>query len=155
MTFPLRLIALTFAARRMFVGAELTGHLRSSCRPPFGANPVNSPQIWPQTDWWRGFRSAELDRLIAAAQAGSFDIQAAIARVRQADAQVRISGAALLPTVDGLGQCRLQPQLRAAEPGETAAASSTPAASASALRSVTSWISGAACAPPRKRRRRA
>ncbi len=59
---------------------------------------------WPSTDWWRGFGSPELDGLIADAQAYNFDIQAAVARVRQADAQVRISGSPLLPTVEGLPQ---------------------------------------------------
>ncbi|HEX4172171.1 MAG TPA: efflux transporter outer membrane subunit, partial [Acetobacteraceae bacterium] len=33
----------------------------------------------------------------------NFDIQAAIARIRQADAQVRIAGASMLPTVDATG----------------------------------------------------
>lgn len=59
---------------------------------------------WPSTDWWKGFRSPELDALIAAAQAGSPDIAAAAARVRQADAQLRVSGAALLPSVTGSGK---------------------------------------------------
>jgi NodT family efflux transporter outer membrane factor (OMF) lipoprotein len=66
-----------------------------------GSPPV---QIWPARDWWRGFNSPELDDLIAQAQANNFDIQAAIARVVQADAQVRISGAPLLPSVTGTGQ---------------------------------------------------
>jgi multidrug efflux system outer membrane protein len=55
---------------------------------------------WPDAVWWRGFRSPELDRLIEASLGANFDIAAAIARVRQADAQVRIAGAALLPTLD-------------------------------------------------------
>ena len=54
----------------------------------------------PADGWWRGFRSAELDSLIEAARAGNFDIAAAIARIRQADAQVRIAGAALLPHLE-------------------------------------------------------
>ena len=55
--------------------------------------------IWPAADWWRGFHSPELDSLIVQAEAANFDLQAAIARVREADAQVRIAGAALLPGV--------------------------------------------------------
>jgi NodT family efflux transporter outer membrane factor (OMF) lipoprotein len=58
---------------------------------------------WPAADWWRGFGSPELDRLIAQAQRANPDLGAAAARVAQADAQVRISGAALLPTVDASG----------------------------------------------------
>ncbi len=69
--------------------------------PPPASDPAwrAGPQVavWPAASWWKGFRSAELDGLIADAQAGNLDIAAAAARVRQADAQLRISGAALLP----------------------------------------------------------
>jgi NodT family efflux transporter outer membrane factor (OMF) lipoprotein len=54
---------------------------------------------WPSSDWWRSFGSAQLDDLIAQAKSGNDDIAAAIARVRQADAQIRIAGAPLLPSV--------------------------------------------------------
>jgi NodT family efflux transporter outer membrane factor (OMF) lipoprotein len=70
----------------------------------YKATPESANAAWPSTDWWRGFGSPELDQLIADTHAYNFDIQAAIARVRQADAQVRISGAPLLPTVDANGQ---------------------------------------------------
>jgi len=53
----------------------------------------------PQPDWWRSFGSEQLNDYIARAQAGSDDIAAAVARVREADAQARIAGAALLPTL--------------------------------------------------------
>ncbi len=53
---------------------------------------------WPDPRWWQGFGSAELDALMQQAVTANFDIRAAIARVRQADAQVRIAGQALLPT---------------------------------------------------------
>ena len=55
---------------------------------------------WPAATWWHGFGSPELDGLIATARAGNFDIQAAAARVRQADAQLVVAGAALLPSVN-------------------------------------------------------
>ena len=55
---------------------------------------------WPATDWWRGFNSPELNSLIAQARRENFDLLAAIARVRQADAQVRIAGAPLLPSLN-------------------------------------------------------
>lgn len=50
-------------------------------------------------DWWRRFGSDELAALVAQAQFGSFDLAAAAARVRQAQALARIAGAALLPDV--------------------------------------------------------
>lgn len=56
--------------------------------------------VWPSADWWRLFGSSQLDDFMEQARQANFDIAAAVARVRQADAQLQISGAALLPTVD-------------------------------------------------------
>ena len=58
----------------------------------------------PTLDWWRGFRSRELTGLMEEAQTVNLDIAAATARFRQADAQARIAGAALLPSLNGNGQ---------------------------------------------------
>ena len=69
----------------------------------FRATAATEAAAWPSDDWWRGFGSAELNELIDQARAQNLDIAAAIARVRQADAQVRISGAALLPTLGASG----------------------------------------------------
>jgi NodT family efflux transporter outer membrane factor (OMF) lipoprotein len=55
----------------------------------------------PSLDWWRGFRSKELTVLMEEAQTVNLDIAAAVARIRQADAQAQITGAALLPSVTG------------------------------------------------------
>jgi len=54
----------------------------------------------PRVDWWRSFRSSELNALITEAQVGNLDIAAAVARIVQADAQARIAGAPLLPLID-------------------------------------------------------
>jgi NodT family efflux transporter outer membrane factor (OMF) lipoprotein len=54
-------------------------------------------RIDPQ--WWTQFGSPELDRLIEQAQVGSFDLAAAVARVRQAQAETVIAGGSLLPEV--------------------------------------------------------
>lgn len=58
----------------------------------------------PTLDWWRGFRSRELTQLMEEAQTVNLDIAAATARFKQADAQARITGAALLPTLSTTGQ---------------------------------------------------
>jgi len=63
-------------------------------------SPTVAQSIWPQSDWWHGFGSDRLDQLIGEAQRRNDDLAVAIARVQEADAQVRIAGAALLPTVD-------------------------------------------------------
>jgi outer membrane protein, multidrug efflux system len=60
--------------------------------------PANAP-LWPSPEWWKGFGSPQLDTFIAEAASGNFDLAAATARVREADAQVRVAGAALLPSV--------------------------------------------------------
>ncbi len=56
--------------------------------------------VWPDADWWHGFGSARLDDLIAQAQSNNDDLAGAIARVQEADAQVRIAGAPLFPSLD-------------------------------------------------------
>jgi len=58
----------------------------------------------PTLDWWRGFRSPELTTLMQEAQTVNLDIAAATARFIQADAQARVTGAALLPSLSGTGQ---------------------------------------------------
>jgi outer membrane protein, multidrug efflux system len=63
--------------------------------------PNAQPSVWPETDWWHRFGSARLDDLVAAARSTNDDLAAAMARVQEADAQLRIAGAPLLPTVDG------------------------------------------------------
>ena len=55
---------------------------------------------WPEAGWWHGFGSPQLDDLIAEAERNNDDLAGAIARVREADAQVRIAGAPLFPTLD-------------------------------------------------------
>jgi multidrug efflux system outer membrane protein len=65
------------------------------------AAPATDTAIWPQADWWHGFGSPQLDELIAEAQKSNDDLAGAIARVQEADAQVRIAGAPLFPSIDG------------------------------------------------------
>lgn len=54
----------------------------------------------PKLDWWRGFRSRELVKLIEDAQAHNFDVAVAVAQIEQADAQVKIAQAPLFPLID-------------------------------------------------------
>jgi multidrug efflux system outer membrane protein len=68
------------------------------------ARPSKAAGAPPTLDWWRGFRSRELTGLMEEAQTVNLDIAAATARFRQADAQARIAGAALLPSLSGTGQ---------------------------------------------------
>jgi len=62
--------------------------------------PAADQSAWPETDWWHRFGSAQLDNLIDQARRTNDDLNAAVARVQEADAQLRIAGAPLLPTAD-------------------------------------------------------
>ncbi|HEX9464150.1 MAG TPA: efflux transporter outer membrane subunit [Alphaproteobacteria bacterium] len=79
--------------------------------PPAWRESAAQSAAWPSADWWQGFGSAELDGLIAEAQQANYDLGAAVARIREADAQARVAGAALLPTVDAGGSVSRQREL--------------------------------------------
>ncbi len=83
----------------------------SACafRPPGAEPPATPPRFaegsgaapgWPDPVWWQGFGSAELDRLVADGLAANTDLAAATGRLAQGDAQVRIAGARLLPSLE-------------------------------------------------------
>jgi outer membrane protein, multidrug efflux system len=81
----------------------LSGCILNSERPDIGLDVppayragrgVSAP---PTLDWWRGFHSAELTRLIEEAQTRNLDIAVAIVLIVQADAQTKIASAPLLP----------------------------------------------------------
>ena len=86
--------------------------------------------IWPSTDWWHAFGSETLDGLIADAQHNNDDLAVAIARVEEADAQARIAGAPLLPTVD-LGANATRQHAQVAGVGPTTYNTFSPVLSAS------------------------
>jgi len=67
--------------------------------------PSSEQSGWPSSDWWRGFNSPTLNDLMDQARVANDDLGAAVARIQQADAQARIAGAPLLPSLglDGDG----------------------------------------------------
>lgn len=67
--------------------------------PAYTSGPRNADAALPSVDWWRGFRSKQLTDLIEESLTSNLDIAAAVARIVQADANARVSGAALLPVV--------------------------------------------------------
>jgi len=73
--------------------------------PAWRADEVSGPATWPSADWWKGFSSPQLDLLIDQAQHANDDIAAAIARVREADAQARIARCAAAAGNFRHGQC--------------------------------------------------
>jgi outer membrane protein, multidrug efflux system len=91
------------------VAAALAGCVTVKPAPP---PKVDLPPNWTHasaqqgdqvtTDWFRGFGSQELDGLIEAGNQVNYDLKAADARLRQADARARAAHAALLPDI-GVG----------------------------------------------------
>ncbi|MGZ9705752.1 efflux transporter outer membrane subunit [Pseudomonas sp. GNP013] len=85
--------------------------LLSACggNPPIVDGGITAPAAWQFAErdaarathqrWWTQFGSPQLNRLIGQARRDSFDVAAAIARVRQAQASAVIAGAPLLPEV--------------------------------------------------------
>ena len=70
----------------------------------FGSqSPKLAQAALPALDWWRSFHSRELTSVVERARDANLDIAAAVARIVQADAQARVTGAGLLPTVDFSG----------------------------------------------------
>lgn len=67
------------------------------------ATPVAATGAVVEAGWWSRFGSAELDRLMAQALAANQDLAAALQRVEQARAGLRVAGATLVPTLDASG----------------------------------------------------
>jgi multidrug efflux system outer membrane protein len=93
----------------VLVGSTCAALVACSVGTPYRRPDIPLPQqwvepapasVWPSADWWHGFGSAQLDELIAEAERSNDDLAGAIARVQEADAQARIAGAPLLPSVD-------------------------------------------------------
>jgi multidrug efflux system outer membrane protein len=105
-------IRIASALAALLLGPGLSGCILGSEKPELG---LEVPATYregghhapdaavPALDWWRGFRSSELTKLMEAAQIYNLDIAVAVAQIIQADAQVGISGAPLLPSVTGTG----------------------------------------------------
>jgi NodT family efflux transporter outer membrane factor (OMF) lipoprotein len=72
----------------------------SGIRPPAAwHSPHTVGAIHDNQQWWNRFGSPQLGRLIEQARLGSYDLAAAIARVRQAQADTVIAGGSQLPEV--------------------------------------------------------
>lgn len=98
---------------RLALGGSLIGllagcTLSSDMTKPQPAIPVAYQAAAPagpavSQAWWRNFDSPELDRLMDQALADNLDIAVAVAKIEEANAQVRQAGSSLLPTVDLTG----------------------------------------------------
>ncbi len=72
----------------------------SDIQPPAAwQSPHTAGVTYDNQQWWNRFGSPQLGRLIEQARLGSYDLAAAIARVRQAQADTVIAGGSQLPEV--------------------------------------------------------
>ena len=112
------------------VACNLGPHYKRPDIPPPQAwreAPGSEQPGWPSSDWWRGFNSPTLNDLMDQARVANDDLGAAIARIQQADAQARIAGAPLLPSVglDGNGTRQRTQQTTLSPAGKVTAAPRT------------------------------
>ncbi len=98
----------SITAKTLYIAVALTLTGCGVTSPMLKPN-VSAPVAWNEAsrggsavtaDWWQTFGSAELQSLVVDGLAGSPDLAIAMERVRQAEAQVRISGASLFPSID-------------------------------------------------------
>ncbi|HEV7500446.1 MAG TPA: efflux transporter outer membrane subunit [Vicinamibacteria bacterium] len=104
--------------------------------PPAFTEPQSTDAGPPAADWWRGFGSADLSDLVAAALDANPDLGIAVEHVRQAEAQVRIAGASLFPVVTlGAGTSRRESR----ESGGTLVGSNSTNATLNASYEIDLW----------------
>lgn len=93
-------VRLTFLAASLLLAAcsSPAPRLDSGVQPPSAWQSAATPgALQSNRQWWTQFGSPELERLVEQARLGSYDLAAAVARVRQAEASATIAGAPLLP----------------------------------------------------------
>ena len=95
---PLALVPL-LAAACAITPPERSYELDSGDTPDAWVAPAEAGEL-AVAAWWRGFGDDDLSAQVERALAHNRDLAAAAARVEAAQAQARIAGAALLPTID-------------------------------------------------------
>jgi len=102
---------LQLKAMKHFISVFMLGLILSGCsltpdyqRPEIKAPAWREAQILQNTeiatDWWKGFGSAELNALMQRALENNNNLQASLQRIEQARADLKIAGAALLPSAN-------------------------------------------------------
>jgi len=100
-TMKLRLTLLAVSVLMAACGSTTTP-IDSGIQPPAEwQSAERATRLQNNQQWWTRFGSPSLDRLIEQARTGSYDLAAAMARVRQAQATAVVAGAPLLPEIQG------------------------------------------------------
>ncbi|MEK7246136.1 MAG: TolC family protein, partial [Pseudomonadota bacterium] len=103
--------------------------------------PAEAETLAQPSAWWKNFRLPELDRLERTALDNNHDLKAAVARIRQAEAQLAIAGAPLLPTLGLTAQEQVLRRSASATTTSTTSTSSTSSRSRSAVHSYQAGLS--------------
>ena len=109
-TFPnvLQVLAVAGLLAGCSVGPD---YQRPDTPAPAQWSEQTAPAEQPGLTWWQSFNHPRLDQLMGTALDGNFTLAAASARVRQADAQLRIASSSLFPTISlGSSATHLQEQ---------------------------------------------
>ena len=95
-------ISLTLALSVLLSACSLTTPVpQTGVQAPAQWNQNPDTLIWPQARWWDNYQAPQLAELMAKARTGNLDLASAATRLLRADAQLRQSGASLLPQLDG------------------------------------------------------
>ncbi len=95
-----RVLIVTLAMGGLLAGCDLGPKFHPpAIQTPSGWREGQASGNWPAADWWKGFNSQQLDTLVVQAESANYDLKAAIDRVLEANAQVEIAGAPLLPSI--------------------------------------------------------
>lgn len=97
--------------------------------------PEETETLAQPSAWWRSFRVLELDQLEQAALDNNYDLKAAVARIQQAEAQLAIAGAPLLPTVGLSAQEQVLKRSRSTSSTSSTTSTSTSSAARSSVHS--------------------
>lgn len=110
MRFPVRLTAAAVLMMTVSACSMVPDYFKPTVETPKAWDSrQDGLNVWPDSNWWTAFGSEELNRLIAEAQANNTDLLVAVARIRQSEAQAKIAGANLYPSLGvdaGTGRSR-------------------------------------------------
>ncbi len=99
-----RVIAFPAMAAMLLAGCAALPHIKPQvAQVQEGALGLDTQAAPIGADWWTAFRDPQLDKLVTMGLAGNPTLDAALARLRAAQAEVQVQHAGQLPQVDADG----------------------------------------------------
>ncbi|MGO4707317.1 efflux transporter outer membrane subunit [Microvirga sp. 2MCAF38] len=93
-------VALTLAISACALDPDVP-NLSAKVPEQFKNGGFSTGSTWPKDGWWRILGSKELDRMMETARSGNLDTAAAMARIEQANAQIKVASQGLIPSLSG------------------------------------------------------